>query len=274
MIFKNKKLSKLFIVTLLAVAMVMGIIPYGFNLRGDAFVSEVNAAPTYESQVTFVMYEKNQVAEFEVTDLISTEVLESSAVSSSKGSVASVYDITRNEQESETEILDTAEQSDDTNSYSYTIGLKLKKAGTTTVSFTIGGNTYSTTVKVVKYVNPVKTIKIKGLNKGKNIASKTKKKNYINFKGVSSKSSTINITPKAGWTVESISCTCSNTDESASRKNTVRNGEATVTVKSMSLGVLRKYYTYYIDVTLVNKGGYRESLHYCISNTEKIQSVY
>ncbi len=265
--YRKKIVSLMLVMTFLIVCFLGNVLPAGI----------VNAEPSYKTAVTFVMYEKNQVAVIDIDDLAATDVLDTSNVSSSKSSVASIYSITRDDQESETELLDTTEASDDANTCSYSIGLMMKKAGTTNISFTVGGTTYVTAVTVVKYSNPVKTLKIKGINKSKNIASKTKKKNYVNFKGVTKKSSTISVTPKSGWTVERISCTCSNTDESVSRRNTVKNSDGSngsVKVSSLSIGKLYRGYTYYIDITLLHNNGYREELHYCISNTEKLQSVY
>ena len=265
--YRNKIVSIMMVMTFLTICFFGSAIPGG----------RVNAEPAYKSAVTFVMYEKNQVAVIDIDDLAPLDVLDTTNVSSSNSSVASIYSITRNDQECETELLDTTEASDDANTCSYSIGLKMKKAGSTNISFSVGGITYVTAVTVVKYVNPVKTIKIKGINKSKNIASKTKKKNYVNFKGITKKSSTISVTPKSGWTVERISCTCSNTDESVSRKNTVKNldgSNGSVKVSSLSIGNLYRGYTYFVDITLLHKNGHREELHYCISNTEKLQSVY
>lgn len=234
------------------------------------------AAPVYEENVTLVMYEKNQIASIYVDELLASEEIKASDVSSSKSSVASIYSITREEQESETEVVEDDEETDDTKNYSYAIDLKLKKKGTTVISFKVGDQTYSTTVKVVKYKNPVKTLKITGVKSGKNIASKTKTKNYVNFKGVNKSSSKLTIKPASGWTVEKITFSCSNTGETKTWKNTVKKSgsKSKIVVSSASLGKLKKANTYLIDITFVNKSGVRETLNYCISKSLKIQGVY
>ena len=234
------------------------------------------AAPTYQQEVTMVMYEKNQIAQLYIDDLAASETITADDVTSSKSSVASIYSITREEQESETEVVENDEVVDDSNTYSTTISIKLKKKGTTVISFKVGNETYSTTVKVVKYTNPIKTLKITGVKSGKNIASKTKTKNYVNFKGVKKSGSKLTITPKSGWTVEKISFSCSDTGETRTKKNYAKkNGVKTaLTVSNLSLGTLKKDYTYLIDITFVNTKGVRETVNYCISNELKIQSVY
>lgn len=234
------------------------------------------AAPTYEESVTLVMYEKNQIASIYVDDLLDSETIKKADVTSSKTSVASIYSITRETQESENEIIEDEENEDSGNTYSYTIDLKLKKKGTTVITFKVGGETYSTKVKVVKYTNPVKTLKIKGVKSGKNIASKTKSVNYVNFSGAKASGSTLSITPKSGWTVEKVVYNCSSTGVTKTKKNTVRkNGEvSTIKISSLSLGTLYKSKTYLIDITFVNTSGVRETLSYCISNSLKIQGVY
>ena len=258
--------KKKLLATILVLGFLMSLVP--------AKVAE--ATPTYQNEVTFVMYEKNQVAGIDLEDLELSDEINKENVSSSDSSVASVFSITRDDQETETEIIDPDEVSDDLNSYTYTIDLKLKKAGSTVVTVKVGAESYDIKVNVVKYKNPIKTLKIKGINRGKNIASKTKKKNYVNFTGVKVKSGTLKITPKSGWTVERISFSCNNTGITMTQKNRVKkNGETqTVKVKSMSLGSLKKSYTYIINITLVNKAGVRENVNYCISKSIKLQGVY
>ena len=238
--------------------------------------SIVKAAPTYNEMVTLVMYEKNQIASIYVDDILSSEVINASDVSSSKSSVASIYSITREEQESETEVVENDEETDDLNTYSYVIDLKLKKKGTTVISFKVGNETYTTTVNVVKYKNPVKTLKITGVKSGKNLASKTKKKNYVNFSGVKKSGSKLTIKPASGWTVEKITFTSSSSGETKIWKNTVKKRGVISKKKlsSASLGTLKKSNTYLIDITFVNKSGVRETLNYCISKSLKIQGVY
>ena len=236
----------------------------------------VKAAPTYTQEVTMVMYEKNQIANLYIDDLAAAETISSADVTSSKSSVASIYSITREEQESETEVVENDEVTDDSNTYSYTISIKLKKKGTTVISYKIGTETYSTTVKVVKYTNPIKTLKITGVKSGKNIASKTKTNNYVNFKGVKKSGSKLSITPKSGWTVEKITFSCSDTGETKTWKNYVKKSgvKTAKVISSASLGTLKKDYTYLIDITLVNSKGVRETVNYCISSHLKIQGVY
>ena len=75
----------------------------------------------------------------------------------------------------------------------------LKKAGRTTFSFYLNGREYKKTIKIVNYKNPVKSITIKGLNKGKNLASKFNKKNTAKLKAVKAKNSIIKVVPRNGW---------------------------------------------------------------------------
>lgn len=83
--------------------------------------------------------------------------------------------------------------------YSY-IDLQAKKPGTATVSFKIGSKTYKTKVTVKNYVNPAATIKIPGVNSGKNIASKFNSDTYESGKQTkTAKSGKIRVKAASGW---------------------------------------------------------------------------
>ena len=87
-----------------------------------------------------------------------------------------------------------------------TIGLILKKPGKSTISYTIGTKTYTTKVTVLKYVNPLSSLTITGINNGKTIHKKFAKNKYATIK-LPKTVSKARITAKArsGWAVKSLS---------------------------------------------------------------------
>ena len=100
--------------------------------------------------------------------------------------------------------------------YSY-IDLVAKKPGTATVSFKIGSKTYKTKVTVKNYVNPAATIKIPGVNSGKNIASKFKSQNYASGKQAKTvKSGKISVKAASGWKLTNISVYDNRTNQTIS----------------------------------------------------------
>ena len=94
---------------------------------------------------------------------------------------------------------------DDYYDYSSYINLQALKAGTCKVSYTIGKKSYSTTVTVKKYVNPVKSLVVPGVKSGKNLASAFNKNSYneIDLKS-NGKKGNIVLKPKSGWRVISL----------------------------------------------------------------------
>ena len=91
------------------------------------------------------------------------------------------------------------------NDYYAFIELTAKKAGTATLTYKVDGTKYTTKVVVRPYKNCVESLKVTGINSGKNIASKYSKNSYAYFKN-SKAYSRIKIEAKAktGCTVNSI----------------------------------------------------------------------
>ena len=90
---------------------------------------------------------------------------------------------------------------------SYSATLRVSAAGTATVSYKIGSKTYKTTIKVLNYVNPVKSITLTGVNGGKTFASLTKSAVYpsksLTLKS-NPKTSALKITPASGWKITEV----------------------------------------------------------------------
>lgn len=89
----------------------------------------------------------------------------------------------------------------------YVIELKLKKPGTTTVSYKIGSKTYKTKITVAKYINPLKSVKITKVKSGKNIANKLIKSSTASAIKLSKtiKNSKLTLQAKSGWKIASVS---------------------------------------------------------------------
>ena len=80
-----------------------------------------------------------------------------------------------------------------------------KKAGTTTVSYQIGSKTYQTKVTVKNYVNPLSSLKISGVNSGKNIATQANKTDQVACKLKKTvKNATVTVKAKSGWKISYI----------------------------------------------------------------------
>lgn len=104
--------------------------------------------------------------------------------------------------------------------------------GSATLSYKIDSKTYKTSFKVYKYENPIKSIKIKGVNSDKSFASSYKERNSASFalsKTISN--ATVVVTPVSGWKITKISYSCYNSADNSSSSDS-RSSYGTVTYKT------------------------------------------
>ena len=91
------------------------------------------------------------------------------------------------------------------NDYYAYIELTAKKTGTATLTYKVDGTKYTTKVVVKPYKNCLESLQVTGINSGKNIASKYKKSNWVDFRN-SKTYSRIKIVAKAksGCTIDCL----------------------------------------------------------------------
>ena len=137
-------------------------------------------------------------------------------------------------------------------SYSYEAGLRVSSAGKATVSYKIGSKSYKTTVKVLNYVNPVKSITLKGVNGSKSFASLTKEAAYTSKSlklTADTKSAVLKVSPTKGWKI--TRATFEDETDGISRSIYSYNGKGMSSV-SLSCGNLKASHTYWISVQFRN----------------------
>ena len=136
----------------------------------------------------------------------------------------------------------------DAYSYGKYTTLEPKKAGKSTITFTYRGKKYKATVTVLKYANPVASVKVGA----KTYANPFKSKAFVNTKTKLFKGKTFKVTPKAGWKLAFIKCYYLSGD--TGRLKTIKNGGKLPDAKVIS----------YISIVLKNTktGGYEEVLYY------------
>ena len=135
--------------------------------------------------------------------------------------------------------------------YSYSVTLRVNHSGTAKVSYKIGKKSYTVTLKVKAYVNPVTTITLTGVNKGKNFASKCK--TYMPYEPSLSfpsvvKSATLKVVPKTGWKLRDVSFYDDTTGTSYSKSNW-NSGLSSVSLK---VGKPDPTHKYSISINFVN----------------------
>ncbi|MCD7954842.1 MAG: hypothetical protein LUG93_03625 [Lachnospiraceae bacterium] len=185
--------------------------------------------------------------------LDSTNKITASSVKSSSTSVATRYSLYY----SGIKYSNTSYESSSTSSDSYgfaTISFKIKKTGSTTISYKIGSTTYKTKLYVKAYTNPVSSITLTNVNSSKTFATKTKssasasatlKKTTANAK--------LKISAKSGWKVQIIQLYYSNYTSSTSTSTSYyRYYNTPKSSVSVAVGRLTKGRTYTLAVTYVN----------------------
>ncbi len=146
--------------------------------------------------------QKGNIVGFSVESIPGGQQIDVSSVKSSNKSVATISSV------SEYAYPETDYDFANGNVYIY---LKIVKFGTTKVSYKIGSKTYTTTVKLKDskssaYTNPLSSLTISGVNGGKNIASKFKKKSEVKGLKLSStqKNGKIKVKAKKGWKISYV----------------------------------------------------------------------
>jgi len=190
----NNSIKK-FLSIIMTVALIAGITTF----------SPVTAQAAIEAPKSETLYAQSvgDIISFSVYGIPSGKELDVPTVKSSATSVATIYNVY---------------SSASNNEYAYEsayIDLKVKKFGTTTVSYKIGGKTYKTKIKIKKYkvkkekyTNPIKSITVSGINSGKDFSSKFDKQEYIPdaFKlSGTQENAKVEIKAKSGYEVDSIS---------------------------------------------------------------------
>lgn len=142
------------------------------------------------------------------------------------------------------------------NDYSAEMEFFAKKAGTSKITYKIGSKTYTTTVKVLNYTNPISSMTISGVKT--NLASKFKASNMGSAKLASSPSSgKITVKAATGWKISNIVLSNSAYTFSRSASSYAKPASAL----TLYTGALKKNAGYQISVDLINtKTGGRQYL--------------
>ncbi len=139
--------------------------------------------------------------------------------------------------------------------YEYVIKLKMKKTGTTNITYYIGSKKYTLSVKIGSYQNPVKTITLTGVKNGKNFASLTSKKGTgtgieLPLKA-NAKKAVLKVKPASGWKIRGVSIVDTKSGEQLSRvcRN---NGGSLMSSVTLNWGTLKANRNYEVHVDFIN----------------------
>lgn len=144
----------------------------------------------------------------------------------------------------------------------YNIGFAVKKPGTGKISFKVGNKTYTSTIKVLRYVNPLKSVSITGV-KG-NLAGKFKSSghNAFCYANKAQKNAVMKCTAVNGWKITGVSFNNNRTHTQYSTNYNAPNSGASSS--TLRIGNLSAKQSAYISFTLRNtKNG---AVQYCTLN--------
>lgn len=225
------------------------------------------AAVTYSKSQTLYRTIKSgsSYTGISVGGLSKSQTIKKSSVKSSKTSVAKPWYLARSTSSYKTEHFSSNMTGFGYNSYSYTIGLELKKAGKAKISFKIGNKTYTSTVTVKNYTNPLSSVTVTGVNSGKNIASRLNSSSSCSTLKLkkTTKNAVVKVKPKSGWKITNISVENSQTGDTMSISNYGNKG---VSNASLKLGTLTKNKKVTLRINCVDKTGASVYVDYNINN--------
>ncbi|MGN0142548.1 MAG: hypothetical protein ACI4AD_09995 [Roseburia sp.] len=247
-----------------ALALVVAVTAFG-TVSAEAALKE---GTNYQKSTTVYLSSKTYPTTYysslvTVRNLSKSQTIAKKDVKSSKTSVASVYSLTYNT--STYDYYEKVSWANTSPSYSYDIGLCLKEAGSAKISFKVKGDkkTYSTTVNVKEYTNPISSAKITGINSGKELKSKTADQARVSFankKDIKNAKATFKVS--GDWRISSVTFNADNWNEYHSYYCS-SNAKS----KTISLGTLKKNVSYGIYVHCYNtKTNGSLSVYYYINN--------
>ena len=134
---------------------------------------------------------------------------------------------------------------------SCSVTLCVQSPGVAVIRYTLGGVDYSIIVHVLAYQNPVKTLKLTGVNSNKSFAGLTGNSSYPTKDKVlnaTTKSAKLNVAAKDGWKIYAVNME----DQTTGRGHRVYNYNKGMSSLTMTWGTLYVKHWYYITVDLVN----------------------
>lgn len=161
-------------------------------------------------------------------------------------SVVSLESLTKDVSSGRTEYFAKGVKAYSYSNHTYRIGYNMLKTGTAKIQYKVGRKTYSTTVKVLPYTNPLKSLTVTGVGNLASRFSKNSSASNLRIKKAQS-NALIKCTAASGWKIESIYYY--NKKTGISRNIYSNKGVSSVTLHA---GTLAAKQTGYISVNLTN----------------------
>lgn len=134
---------------------------------------------------------------------------------------------------------------------SYNAMVRVKNSGSCTINFKVDGKSYTRTLRVLAYQNPIKSLTMKGIYGDKDFVSLTKTSATASstIKVSANKSNVLlKATPASGWRFSSIDCR----DLTKGMRQTQTGGTEGYTAGYLKIPVIRNDRNYIVTVSLYN----------------------
>lgn len=222
------------------------------------------AEPYFDANPTKVMWSTTEkTSSYYYTSLYIGDLTKKSTVTdvkSSKPSVISIDYVQKYRSTSETTYFDPEEKKT-SDSFSASIGLKIKKLGKATISFKVDGKDYKKDITAISYENPVESFQLTGIST-KNLKSQFAQKNDVEATLTkNAKAGAIKVTAAKGWKIKTIYWE----DYSDYSDRTHYYGGSGAASASMAIPGMKKNTSYRIYVLLQNADlGVSQTVYYRI----------
>ena len=232
-----KKYFKKLSCALLTFVMVLAMTPLG-----------VSAADIYYEKSSVIYFSgSNNYNSLYIGDLSSKQKIAKSSVKVS-GSAIKLQALDKNSWSNHSEYFTTGVKPYSYSSNTYYIRYQIKKTGNAKISFKVGSKTYTSTVKILPYTNPLSKLTVTGV-KG-NLASKFKKSGSATAKvSKAQKNATIQCKAAKNWKITSISY--NDNIKKLYRNINSQNGVGVASL-SLPIGSLSAKSGNYLNVNLYN----------------------
>lgn len=230
---------------ILATVMILGTVPMSVSAASGI---------TYDKNVTSYCSGKNDISSsvsIYVGNIPASQTIKKSSVKIVSGkNVVSLSSLYRSRNDYWTDYIKKGQKSKKTTSTSYSIGLNIKKTGTAKVAFKVGNKTYTSTVRILPYTNPIASFTLTGVKNASssNLAGKFKNNANANIKvNKAQKNAMITCKAVSGWKITRIDFANKNTN--IARNIYKENGVSSISFYAGNLAAGQKGY---IDIDLVN----------------------
>ena len=211
---------------------------------------------SYDKNRTLYNYGKDNLIPSEtiiITGIPSNQQISKASVKVISGkNVISLVEFSKHIGNYSTEYFKKGSKTSTKKEHYYSISVRPKRTGTGKISFKVGKKTYTTTIKILPYENPLSSLTVTGIKNGSNgnLAGKFKTNHFVMERtriNKTQKNAVITCKAAEGWKITSLGFTNNKTNVTRMIDN-----EKGVSSVKLRIGDLVVKQTGYISISLIN----------------------